>query len=96
MIFFYDRARARVRGASYIRCQKFFPPPLTLSPLASGIRVKNFWQTLYANGHFFAGPTKEEKKLVAVGRPSLAAISVGGRGRSPQQAIFILCTENGA
>jgi len=37
----------------------------------------------HTNGHFLAGTTKNEQWLVLVGRPSLAAISVGGRGRPP-------------
>jgi hypothetical protein len=41
----------------------------------------------HTNGHFLADTTKNEKWLVLVGRPSLAAISVGGRGRPPP------CTE---
>jgi hypothetical protein len=41
----------------------------------------------HANDHFLTDTTKDEKWLVSVGRPSLAAISVGGRGRPPH------CTE---
>ena len=41
----------------------------------------------HTNGHFLADTTKDEKWLVLVGQPSLAAISVGGRGRPPH------CTE---
>ncbi len=43
--------------------------------------------TAHTNDHFLADTTKEEKWLVLVGRPSPAAISVGGRGRPPH------CTE---
>ena len=39
------------------------------------------------NDHFFSDTTKDEKWLVLVGRPSLAAQAVGGRGRPPH------CTE---
>jgi hypothetical protein len=41
----------------------------------------------YINDHFLTDTTKDEKWLVLVGRPSLAAISVGGQGRPPR------CTE---
>ena len=39
--------------------------------------------TSYTNDHFLTDTTKDEKWLVLVGRPSLAALSVGGRGRPP-------------
>jgi hypothetical protein len=42
---------------------------------------------LITNDHFLADTTKDEKWLVLVGRPSLAAVLVGGRGRPPH------CTE---
>jgi hypothetical protein len=41
----------------------------------------------HTNGHFLADTTKDKKWPVLVGRPFLAAISVGGRGRPPH------CTE---
>ena len=41
----------------------------------------------HTNDHFLTDTTTDEKWLVMVGRPSLAAISVGGRGRPPH------CTE---
>jgi hypothetical protein len=40
-------------------------------------------EEIYTNDHFLTDTTKDEKWLVLVGRPSLAAISVGGRGRPP-------------
>jgi hypothetical protein len=48
-----------------------------------GHNGKNFWQLLYTNDHCLTDTTKDEQWLVLVGRPSLAAISVGGRGRPP-------------
>ena len=51
---------------------------------------------IYTNDHFLADTTKDEKWLVLVGRPSLDAISVGGRrtpaplhGGPPHRDIFI-------
>jgi hypothetical protein len=42
--------------------------------------------TYHTNDHFLTDTTKDEKWLGLVGRPSLAAISVGGRGRPPHCA----------
>jgi hypothetical protein len=42
--------------------------------------------SFHTNDHFLTDTTKDEKWLGLVGRPSLAAIWVGGRGRPPHCA----------
>ena len=55
-----------------------------LSPGGSGVCVltkTGHKARVHTNDHFLTDTTKDEKWLVLVGQPSLAAISVGGRGR---------------
>ena len=65
-------------------------PGCTAMPLKKRVgfqkrRVGDFFEakTSHTNDHFLTDTTKDNKWLVLVGRPPLAAISVGGRGRPP-------------